>query len=456
MLAKDAARRDVYTRTGRRLPSTVWCRSARRCPPSTPAPRCAKRCRETSPMSSTSCSTWTTTTTTRGYTTARSSTPSSTSGMADKFIIALCRADPATDHRQCCISSAISSTAARRADHDHGRADGISTTWTSSGATTTFPGWARPPATWPASAMCCGIAISYNSFDVLEDGYGINLRPLSMFAAEGLPGRPLRPSSPRTFWTKIPTTPVDIPAWRQRCTRPLPSSSSSWRARLIAPASGVPYGGPGSCWIKLISRMARSPSRETTYPMLDTSSSPRLIARASFRSLRPQEEELIAHPGPLVLTQRDCCASISGSSIPTAACTHACNSNLLYHGCIPMTKNGEFEEMVVEGVGYPGKALMDFIDKRVQNAYFLPEGDPEKEEMPRFHVVSLVRRQVPGLRKGQDDHLRALFCRGQADVQGDHEPLLSAQREGGGGAIRFLRSSGCPWTAPTSSTATSR
>ena len=27
------------------------------------------------------------------------------------------------------------------------------------------------------------IAISYNSFDVLEDGYGINLRPLSMFAA---------------------------------------------------------------------------------------------------------------------------------------------------------------------------------------------------------------------------------------------------------------------------------
>ena len=28
------------------------------------------------------------------------------------------------------------------------------------------------------------IAISYNSFDVLEDGYGINLRPLSMFAAK--------------------------------------------------------------------------------------------------------------------------------------------------------------------------------------------------------------------------------------------------------------------------------
>ena len=61
-----------------------------------------------------------------------------------------------------------------------------------------------------------------------------------------------------------------------------------------------------------------------------------------------------------------------------------CNSNLLYHGCIPMTKNGAFEEMVVEGVGYRGKALMDFIDKRVQNAYFLPEGDPEKEKCRDF------------------------------------------------------------------------
>lgn len=38
------------------------------------------------------------------------------------------------------------------------------------------------PATWPASAML-RIAISYNSFDVLEDGYGINLRPLSMYQA---------------------------------------------------------------------------------------------------------------------------------------------------------------------------------------------------------------------------------------------------------------------------------
>ena len=51
--------------------------------------------------------------------------------------------------------------------------------------------WGNHDISWMGAAtgnlacMCnvLRIAISYNSFDVLEDGYGINLRPLSMFAA---------------------------------------------------------------------------------------------------------------------------------------------------------------------------------------------------------------------------------------------------------------------------------
>ena len=60
------------------------------------------------------------------------------------------------------------------------------------------------------------------------------------------------------------------------------------------------------------------------------------------------------------------------------------NSNLLYHGCIPMKRDGSFDEMVIDGVAYSGKALLDFIDQRVQKAYFLPEHDPEKEKCRDF------------------------------------------------------------------------
>lgn len=47
-----------------------------------------------------------------------------------------------------------------------------------------------------------------------------------------------------------------------------------------------------------------------------------------------------------------------------------CNSNLLYHGCIPMTENREFDGLMVGGKMYRGKELMDFIDTQVKNAYF--------------------------------------------------------------------------------------
>ena len=56
------------------------------------------------------------------------------------------------------------------------------------------------------------------------------------------------------------------------------------------------------------------------------------------------------------------------------------NSNLLYHGCIPMKKDGSFDTITMNGVSYGGKALMDFFNQQVQNAYFMPEGTPGKEQ----------------------------------------------------------------------------
>ena len=49
------------------------------------------------------------------------------------------------------------------------------------------------------------------------------------------------------------------------------------------------------------------------------------------------------------------------------------NGNLLYHGCIPMTADGEFEDCNINGKSYKGKALMDYLDDQVRMAYFSPE-----------------------------------------------------------------------------------
>jgi fructose-1,6-bisphosphatase-3 len=49
------------------------------------------------------------------------------------------------------------------------------------------------------------------------------------------------------------------------------------------------------------------------------------------------------------------------------------NGNLLYHGCIPFTTEGEFRVITVNGTPMFGRAYMDYLDDRVRKAYFAHE-----------------------------------------------------------------------------------
>jgi fructose-1,6-bisphosphatase-3 len=46
------------------------------------------------------------------------------------------------------------------------------------------------------------------------------------------------------------------------------------------------------------------------------------------------------------------------------------NSNLLYHGCIPMSKDGKFQKFEIEGKRFSGKLLCDIFDRVARKAYF--------------------------------------------------------------------------------------
>ena len=46
------------------------------------------------------------------------------------------------------------------------------------------------------------------------------------------------------------------------------------------------------------------------------------------------------------------------------------NSNLLYHGCIPMSSEGKFEKFDVDGAHFSGKQLCDYFDRVARKAYY--------------------------------------------------------------------------------------
>lgn len=46
------------------------------------------------------------------------------------------------------------------------------------------------------------------------------------------------------------------------------------------------------------------------------------------------------------------------------------NNNLLYHGCIPLDEKGNFDEIHLEGNTYSGKSYMDYADKMARRAFY--------------------------------------------------------------------------------------
>ena len=50
------------------------------------------------------------------------------------------------------------------------------------------------------------------------------------------------------------------------------------------------------------------------------------------------------------------------------------NGNLLFHGCIPLDKNGSLQSVNIAGRQYSGKALLDKLDEIANKAYFMSAG----------------------------------------------------------------------------------
>ena len=55
------------------------------------------------------------------------------------------------------------------------------------------------------------------------------------------------------------------------------------------------------------------------------------------------------------------------------------NSNLLYHGCVPLDENGEFKKVKIFGQEYSGKALYDVLEHYARKGYYSRHADNKQK-----------------------------------------------------------------------------
>ena len=213
------------------------------------------------------------------------------------------------------------------------------------------------------------IGLSYNNFDCLEDGYGINLRPLSTYAAQLYADDDCKAFRPHTH---------DLNHFDK--------VDFGLAAKMHKVAAVIMF--------KLEGQLIR---RHPEYGMDHRLLLDKLDLQRGVITIDGKEYSLTdcnlptvdpADPYRLTKEESEIVDAISASFlhgerlrrhidyVVANGSMYKChNGNLLYHGCIPMNEDGSFRKVAVGDKEYSGKALLDALDRHVRWAYYNGKGN---------------------------------------------------------------------------------
>lgn len=225
---------------------------------------------------------------------------------------------------------------------------------------------------WALIANVIRISMRYNNFDVLEDGYGLNLRALAVFAGEVYKNDSCDIYMPNTLDDNI-YDPVDTKLVA-KMHKAITVIQLKLEGQLIArnPEWGMQERD-------LFSRVDFENGTLTigdkTYELKDKDFP--TVDKASPLSLTNKETELMTVLANSFMHSEKLNEHIrflysKGSMYKTT------NGNLLFHGCIPLDEKGGLQSVQIGDKAYSGKELLDKLDSIANKAYFTQKGK-EKE-----------------------------------------------------------------------------
>ncbi len=213
------------------------------------------------------------------------------------------------------------------------------------------------------------ISMRYNNFDVLEDGYGLNLRALAVFSGEFYKDDDCAQFMPHTLDDNI-YDPVD--------------------AKLVAKM----HKAITVIQLKLEGQLIeRHPEwemdRRDIFRMVDFDRGTVTINGREYQLL-DRNFPTVNHDDPLSLTdaENELMSVLENSFMHSerlnshmrflyskGSMYKTINGNLLFHGCIPLDENGRLQSANIAGREYSGKALLDKLDEIANKAYFMQAGE---------------------------------------------------------------------------------
>ena len=218
-------------------------------------------------------------------------------------------------------------------------------------------------------------SIRYNNLDVIETGYGISLRPLSIFANEVY-----KDTNTDQFKVKLTGTDADQYTEKDKLL-----SARMYKAITIIlfklegqkVLRRPEFGMADRLLLDKINYEDKTITLNgTVYPMLD----------CDFPTVDPNNPYELTDEENHVINQLT--DSFENSEklqkhirflYSKGGLYKVCNGNLLFHGCIPMNNDGSLMTFTIGGKERSGKAFLDYAEKTARKAYYDKRGSEERQ-----------------------------------------------------------------------------
>ncbi len=208
------------------------------------------------------------------------------------------------------------------------------------------------------------INISYNNIDMIEVGYGINLRPLAIFAQEIYKHDPCTFFKPKGIDENIyggleenlsakMHKAIAICQFKVEGKLIKDNPDFNLENRLSLEKINYEKG-------TIIIKGTEYPLRDTEFPTIDPKDPYKLTV---------EEEELLDALSNSIVNSGKLQKHID-FLFSNGAMYKISNGNLLFHGCLPFSEDGSLDSWQVDGKEYKGKALMDYLDREVRKANY--------------------------------------------------------------------------------------
>ena len=230
--------------------------------------------------------------------------------------------------------------------------------------------WGNHDILWMGAAMgnsaCIANALrnslKYGNFDMLEDGYGLNVRPLALFAMEQYGDDPCT--------NFLPTHVTDCVAENSDVTAKLLKAITVIQFKLEGQLilRHPEYKMNGRLLLDKLVRADETITLDGKEYRINNISLPTVDPADPYR-LSEREQQLVDQLALSFLRSEKLQTHIR-YLLEKGAMYRVCNGNLFYHGCFPMEPDGSFTRVTIGDTTYCGKSLMDACDRMCRTAMY--------------------------------------------------------------------------------------